>query len=236
MDQNKGFLSGLPHYMIHTCNKRQWYVYDFLIPSLVNQGIQQQQITVWHDYKRLGNLGSFLSSLDWIEKNIGEEDGFWHIQDDIIISKDFKKVTEENNQGVVCGFVNKFFNKEGLNNFGRQPVSRIWFSFPCIRISNKYAIEFYHWVYEQAVFKQKTKKWYLTGKMDDSLWCQFMQQKHNREYIINLKPNIINHIDYLLGGSQINTERGLVKREAFYWGQDELVQELKRKLQIYNKK
>ena len=230
LDQKNVGLNGLPHYMIHTCNKREWYVYNFLIPSLVNQGIQQNQIEIWHDYERVGNLGSFLQSLNWIKENVGEQGGFWHLQDDICISKNFKRVTEEYDDGIVCGFVNRKFNTVQLENYGRQPVSKMWFSFPCIRIPNNYAIEFLDWIYNQAVFNPKTYAWYQTGKMDDSLWCQFMEQKHFREYVMNLKPNIVNHIDYLLGGSQVNTDRGQVKREAFYWGQDEIVKELEEKI------
>lgn len=53
--------------MIHTCNEREWYVYDYLIPSLESQGLLPHQIKVWHDYKKIGNLKSFLNSLKWIE-------------------------------------------------------------------------------------------------------------------------------------------------------------------------
>ena len=205
--------------MIHTCNSREWYVYQFLLPSLVKQGIKQDQIIVWHDYEKKGNLASFLGSLKWIKENFGGQGGFWHIQDDVCISKNFKRATEENNQGLVAGFVNIVFDKNQVNFYGRQPASKMWFSFPCIRIPNSYGIEFLDWIYNQAVFKKRTHQWYQTGRMDDSLFRQFIQQKHSREYVLNLKPNIVNHIDYLIGGSQINKDRGQEKIDAFYWDQ-----------------
>ena len=205
--------------MIHTCNQREWYVQEFLLPSFVKQGIKKEQITVWHDYKKLGNLASFLGSLGWIRENWGQQGGTWHLQDDVCISKNFKRTTEENDQGIVAGFVNKIFDKAQVNFYGRQPASKLWFSFQCIRIPNNYAGEFLDWIYKEAIFKEKTSKWYKTGKMDDSLFKEFIQQKHFREYITNLNPNIVNHIDYLIGGSQINKDRGEEKRDAFYWGQ-----------------
>lgn len=230
LNQEKSRFERRPHIMIHTCNKREWYVYNFLIPSLVEQGIGQRQIKVWHDYDRLGNLGSFLGSLKWIKEDYGGQGSFWHLQDDVCISKSFKKTIDEYDQGIVCGFVNKEFNKNGVNFYGRQPVSKMWFSFPCIRIPNNYAVEFLDWIYNQAIFRERTYKWYQTGRMDDSLWKEFMEQKHHREYVMNLNPNIVDHIDYLLGGSQVNVDRGQGKREAFYWGQDEIVADLAKKI------
>ena len=67
---DKGIFERGPRIMIHTCNKREWYVYDFLIPSLIKQGISKDEIKVWHDYKRIGNLQSFIES-KWKEVKKG---------------------------------------------------------------------------------------------------------------------------------------------------------------------
>jgi len=36
-------------YMIHACPERIWYVNNYLVPELLNQGITTQDIIVWND-------------------------------------------------------------------------------------------------------------------------------------------------------------------------------------------
>ena len=215
--------------MIHTCNKRQWYVYEFLIPSLYQQGFKKDDIIVWHDYKRIGNLGSFIGSMDWISYNLGKKDGTWHIQDDICLSKKFKKTIEANDAGVVCGFCCSKFNPRDLDKCGMQPATALWYSFPCIRIPNQYCKEFVDWVYDQAVLDKRLYPIYQRGKDDDYLFREFLVRKHSREKIVNLKPNIVQHIDWLVGGSQVNSARDGYRR-SLYWGEDDVVKDLEEKL------
>lgn len=56
-------------YLIHTCTKREWYVNDHLIPLLTEQGITKNDIKVWNDKNKAGNLESFVASCEWIGKN-----------------------------------------------------------------------------------------------------------------------------------------------------------------------
>ena len=169
--------------------------------------------------------------MEWIEKECDKQRGIWHLQDDICISKKFKEITEEYDQGIVCGFVHEKFNKPELKCCGLQPVEKIWYSFPCIRLPNKYSGEFLKWLFDQGVFDSKIFGWYKTRKNDDTLWSEFIKRKHPEEYIFNLNPNIINHIDYLLGGSQVNSEMNWDRRESYYWEQRDIMQELIKKLE-----
>ena len=43
-------------YVIHACQQRKWYVDDYLIPSMLKQGINEDDITIWLDDKHQGNL------------------------------------------------------------------------------------------------------------------------------------------------------------------------------------
>ena len=47
--------------------------------------------------------------------------------------------------------------------------------------------------------------------------------------VLNLKPNLINHIDYLLGGSIANNYRK-EKRMSYYWTENNLIDILENKL------
>ena len=218
--------------IIHTCNEREWYVSKFLIPSLVDQGIKQQEIKIWHDYKEEGNLRSFVASMRWVSKNLQAGAAAWHLQDDIIISKSFKKVISEKYQGVACGFCYNGLRETNVTKVGRVPARNMWFSFPCIRIPNSYAGEFVDWFENSQFLKgERYQKWRASGKMDDTFFYQFMMQKHYREYVINICPNIVQHVDWLIGGSQVNTARSEVCR-TFYWGQEYLVNDLKKKLGV----
>lgn len=65
-------------YMIHAVPQRMWYVKDYLIPSMVEQGINKKDITVYVDKKKEGNLQSFLKS--FAQAGAWENEGTWHMQ------------------------------------------------------------------------------------------------------------------------------------------------------------
>ena len=41
-------------YMIHLTPKREWYVNEYLIPSMIKQGIKREDIIKWNDDKGYG--------------------------------------------------------------------------------------------------------------------------------------------------------------------------------------
>ncbi len=49
--------------MIHACPAREWYVTDFLVPSLIDQGISENEISVWVDRDGRGNLSGYSSKI-----------------------------------------------------------------------------------------------------------------------------------------------------------------------------
>lgn len=177
-----------------------WYVKGYLIPTLNAQGIEPM---IWNDSRRHGNMTSCIESFQSIGKRSG---GTWHLQDDVIISENFREMTEANDDGIVCGFVNE---RCGVNAAatGKAPVCFLWYSFPCIRIPNEIAREFVEWWTTDARYRPEWYPRVAANKFDDWFFWQFLQEKHGSEWVKHLVPNVVDHVDYLLGGSTINGNR-----------------------------
>lgn len=188
-------------YMIHTCLERQWYVEQYLIPSMLEQGINREDIIPFIDNGRRGNLTAFLDSLDFLVKNYPMHMGVWHLQDDVVISSDFKKVTEENDVGIVQGFCSILDDREDY-----------WFSFQCFRLPMQNTEDFLKWLNKN---RQKYKHLIEANKYDDSLFRFYLIE--NQSVTTKLCPNIVDHIDWLIGGSVINQERPDKTIRSRYW-------------------
>ncbi len=218
-------------YMIHACNQRMWYVDEYLIPSMLKQGIKRKNIFVYRDLSGNGNLKSCLDSFAMLENIKMEEDGVWHLQDDVILCSDFKKRTEELDEGLVCGFCCDYdANKEitGVTN-----MINMWYSFPCIRIPNRLAIECADWYYNGLSHPTEVKFFMRNGKNDDLIFRAFLERHYPSMSVTLVKPNLVNHIDYLIGGSIINAERRKGKIvTAEYWDEPELIDDLAKQLKI----
>lgn len=105
----------------------------------------------------------------------------------------------------------------------------MWYSFPCIRIPNDIIVEFLDWFWNFGVKTPKGKEWFKAGKFDDSFFYNFMNKVKPNYKVVNLKPNIVDHIDFLLGGSVINKDRKEQIR-AYYWNEDDVIKELEKEL------
>lgn len=206
--------------MIHTCPQRAWYVDEYLIPSLVEQGIKN--IIVYNDVNGEGQLTSLMKSYEYTN-----DKDTWHLQDDVIISSRFKELTEIHNDGVVCGFCNGFSSAQP----GKTNVFSMWYSMPCIRIPGHIFRNFVFWL-DTLDTKRRYGNFIETGKHDDVLFQYFMQENYNREPILNLAPNIVNHIDHLIGGSILNKARDkeLSFVMAKYWDEPDLVIDIEQRL------
>ena len=219
--------------MIHTHPSRNYYVDNFLIPSLINQGIDEDDIYVVLDSDSMGNLKSFLYSLKMINSIpvLKEEIGVWHLQDDVIISKDFKKKSEmyAKKDLIINGFVSSNYNKLKLKKVMKQPINESWLSMPCIFIPNRLIKEFLEWI---EIVKHEDrceyKRRYKSNRHDDFFLYMFMQERHNDEFCYNLKPNLVDHIDFIVGAS-INKARTKEVR-GYYFKDLDLIEELKEKL------
>ena len=205
-------------YMIHTCPKRKWYVDEFLIPSMTEQGISRDDIIVCNDVDGDGCLTSFVNS--------------WRYLDDIIISAEFRRMTEMYDDGIVCGFCNSYASYPG--NIGYVGVEMMWYSFPCIRIPNEIMKEFVGWFVRPEV-RYIYKSSILSKKNVDVLFWDFLKEDHKDIRVLNLAPNIVNHIDHLIGGSLINANRSQTTEEIMskYWNEDYSIVQLERELREY---
>lgn len=213
-------------YMIHACQERMWYVKEFLIPSMTAQGIRDEEITVWNDTEKKGNLFSCMDSFMECGKH---ESGTWHLQDDVIISRDFADKTKEHDQGIVCGFACKNFGPS-LQERGIVPSAFLWYSFQCIRIPDEIAGECAEWFYNEARYYPKFKEKVADRKHDDDFFREFILERKQDLKIENLDPNIVDHIDYLIGGTLINRLRAIKVNRSAFWKDEDLVEQLEEKL------
>lgn len=214
-------------YMIHAVPSRMWYVNEFLIPSMLKQGISDEDIKIHCDTLHEGNLKSCMSAFKEVDTTA---EGTWHIQDDVIISHDFKEQTELHDTGIVCGFKSRY---DGNLRGGQVSVKDMWFSFPCIRIPNDIAIACAEWVLKYIIGNRIYTSWWQSGTNDDLIFKHYLKDYHKNEIILNLVPNIVDHVDYLIGGSVNGTKRSQVKVRSMYWQDEYLVTELENML--YNK-
>ena len=200
--------------MIHLIPEREWYVNEYLLPSMLKQGIQEEDIYLWNDKEHLGNLKSFAKSMRFCGELACS--GVWHLQDDIIISHRFKELTEKlDNEDVVCGICYKK-QTDPLPNL-RVDKDKMWWSFQCIRISTSVAKGFADWFFNYAskstVYNQYTKE----NKYDDTMFWIYMQDFCKEvKTVYNSVPNLVNHIDYLIGGSSLKYNRDFIL-EAHFW-------------------
>lgn len=210
----------MAHYMIHAMPKRMWYVEKYLIPSLLKQGVYESQILVYNDSEKDGNLRACMKAFASVPD---DDEGTWHLQDDVCICKDFKILTEAVDFGLVCGFSSNLY--DGPGKIGVVPLKKMWFSFPCIRIPNKYARDCSEWVLKYIIGNSVYEKYWKNGTNDDWAFRTYLKEKHKDDYAINLAPNLVDHVDYLLGGGT-----GKLKREkpcrAQYWKDEDVVREL----------
>ena len=186
-------------YVIHACTQRMWYVTEFLVPSLEQQGIDD--ILIKCDEKGIGNLENCMN----IFAHITTPGGTWHLQDDIIVCHDFKERTNEPSYDIICGFVSP--NDEHLKYEGYVAPKDMWWSFPCIYIPNNLARECANWYYEYAKYKGIYSWMIKNTKYDDYFFREFLMLRYPNYKVLNLKPNLVDHVDYLMGGTTINKER-----------------------------
>ena len=198
----------MAYYLIHCCNKRFWYVKDYLIPSMMLHGIPADNIFVYRDYNELGNLRAFLdsSNRNVLQCKAHDIQGVWHIQDDVIISEDFAKKTQLYDNGIVCGFTCAY-DKQPEEGFFQLYQHKMWFSFPCIRIPTSILAEFVSWangnLWQSKYFKGMVKR----NKGDDMIFREWLYDNYPDMTHLNLAPNLVNHIDKYLGGSICNPQR-----------------------------
>lgn len=225
-------------YMIHSCNSRKWYVDEFLVPSMIEQGIKKDDIYVYNDDKCEGNLVSWVVSCHVAYEMWGEQN-VWHLQDDVIICSKFKERTEALEEvpvKVICGFTCHYDDDRGPGL--KEAYNHMWYSFPCIRIDGKLAKLFAEWA-DTYVWRDPQFGFYVRNKKgDDFIFRVYIESYFPRELVINLTPNLVDHVDYLVGGTTVNHNRKLQGKDirSIYWlPEDEhLVDELEERINKRN--
>ena len=215
-----------PTYMIHACNSRMWYVNDYLIPSMREQGIHN--ILTYCDVDNEGCLVSHVKSLtDASNRNV---DGMWHLQDDVIICRDFAKRTAELSKDyTVCGFAS-YYDEMKKWEPGDSNGLKMWYSFPCIYIPTKIVKSYINWFNTYVWRDPQYEKWVKEKKYDDTIFRIYMENYYPKEYVLNLKPNLVDHVDYLLGGSIVNQWRKDKQVRAMWFDDTDLIVELEKRL------
>ncbi len=221
-------------YMIHTCQDRLWYVNRFLIPSMLSQGISKSEIMTYNDENGDGNLKSCSKSFKLVSLN--SDGDTWHLQDDVVISHDFKERTERFDNHVpnfILSGMCMDIDEDASRPTGVVSVENLWYSFQCIRIPNKIAGEFSDWVEHDAMMNPDYRLWIRRNKYDDSLFKEFLIDKHNDIGAVNIYPNLVDHVDYIIGGSLVNKDFD-ADRRAKYFTDQYLVKDLEKSLNSRN--
>lgn len=207
--------------LIHACPERMWYINEFLLPELTRQGVRN--VDVYNDVERLGNLQAFLDSV-WTRCRAGEDT--WHLQDDVWPCSDFGAKIEAlaGREGVVCGFVNEIGGPDA-NLVGEQCAADLWYSFPCIRIPGQWARQLAAWVRAGADGGSDAARFLAKNQGDDWFFQRFLALYHADAPVYHCKPCLVEHVDFLLGGSQVSPWRGYWARAA-YWDESEQIEKL----------
>jgi len=201
--------------MIHACPKRLWYVERYLAPSLVEQGLEP---VIWNDAEGYGCLASCLRSFRSAQCE-------WHLQDDVLIARNFAELAHKYDSGVVAGFC---FAQSGDDSgcVGRVYAPDLWHGFPCVRVPIDYALAYCDWVDGPD---HDEREWYAIkhNKGDDFLFHEWHDKFHAREMVVNAV--MVEHVDWLIGGSVVNDWRGYICRNDL-WTDEALVDELRERL------
>jgi len=211
-------------YLIHAYPKRMWYVNEFMIPAMLKQGIKEEDIDVYNDEKGEGNLRACMNAFGSVPNDDG---GTWHLQDDVLICKDFKERTEWYDNGLVCGFSSLKYDGDIAEKKGAVPREKMWFSFPCIRIPNKWARECSNWVLKYIIGNPVYERFWKDGVNDDWAFRTYLGQFHKDCVALNIMPCLVNHVDYLIGGGSGKRNRKHPVT-AQYWTDNDLVEELEK--------
>lgn len=212
--------------LIHAVPERMWYVRDFLIPQLTGQGIDREDIAVWLDDEGKGNLQSCMESFAALEDVPG---GTWHLQDDVLVASDFAVRAQLEDVGVVYGFCCRYFRDDPAQA-GTVYAPDAWHSFQCVRIPNETAAACAEWFFSgQYLEAPEVLPVVRAGKGDDTVFHTFLELHRGRFPVRNLAPNLVEHVDWLIGGSVLHAWRDYFARSDA-WAEPEAVEALREAL------
>lgn len=222
-------------YIMRSYIERRWYVENFLLPSMYNQGIKPEDIEVFEDDGTLGNLMGFVYVMDYIAKNHDPNEGLWHIQDDIVICKNFAEINQNANpKFLTCGFASSLGDGyEKVKKTGWQTMNNSWMSFQAVLIPNKYCAHFVKWFNDRVVKGGLFRKRYALNKPDDFFFHWFITHEYPDDLAYNMCPNIVNHVDNIVGAYCNPQNTG--KNISYYWLEDDLISQLRKDVNEFRK-
>ena len=179
------------NYLIHAHKSRLWYVNGYMIPELKRQGIEPD---VYTDNGAEGNLNATMHTFTFC----GDA---WHLQDDVAICSDFAERTKSPDT-IICGFCR--LQDSIPDRSGRVKAKDMWYSFPCIYIPGEISAECAKWFYTTEPTDEHLIRLKALRKGDDSFFKAFIDERYPDIDVVNLNPNLVDHIDYLIGGSLAN--------------------------------
>lgn len=199
-------------YLIHTCKEREWYVDKFLIPSMIEQGIEYNNIYKYIDNNKEGNLLACMNAFEEVSIFGDFEEITWHLQDDVAISKEFKQYTEvEYESDLICAFCTR---EQIARPIGQVDPVDMWYSFQCIGIRNYIAAGCVYWFYTNGFESNDILAFFEKGLGDDEVFKYYCTEVCSGLKVLNLIPNLVEHIDFLIGGS--TAAKGMPQRRAMY--------------------
>ena len=117
-------------------------------------------------------------------------------------------------------------------NTGIVKEPDLWHSFQCVRIPDDMARDFVKWV-ETAKHSSWADIQIKRNQGDDFIFREYFQTVHGRETARNIAPNMVDHVDFMIGGSIVNQWRGHPTR-ADLWEDEDLVEQLEAQLKSMN--
>lgn len=217
--------------LLHAVPQRLWYVENFMLPELKRQGADD--VRLWVDRTGAGNLKSCMDSF----ASLTEPGGTWHIQDDLLFAKDFVKRASGFSGPLANGFCCiPFFDSPWTT--GQVYMPDAWHSFQCIYIRNDLARECADWVRSGRWIESPNNELpvlHRAGKGDDTMFREFMLCRHPELPAYNFAPNLVEHIDWLIGGSTLKTSGKWyhdLPRSAI-WQDEDMVTDLKARLKAW---
>lgn len=217
--------------LIHAVPARMWYVRDFLVPQLRAQGAAADELRIFLDDRKLGNLRACMEAFAACEG----DGGTWHIQDDVLPCRDFvERCRQLDGRDVVVGFCSEVFGDDPRLT-GTVYVPDMWHSFQCIRIPDSWARDCAGWVLSRAWGISPSPElpglWEM-GKGDDTFFREYMQIMRGTGTAYNAKPCLVEHMDIWIGGSVTSQWRDYWVRAAL-WDDEESVEDLRRRIRAY---
>ena len=215
-------------YFIHTCEQRMHYVLNVLVPTLYDQGIAISDMSFYNGSN--GNLKDFMKSCEICLETFGGEEHVWHLQDDVYPCSDFKARTEQAyDADIVCGFTCDYGDNTTPTGKHKVNTGNMWWSFPCIQIPNSILKHMVEWQNPHLWRNPYFREYVMLNRGDDLVFRHFTEYYYPNMTVLNLAPNLVEHVDYLLGGSVVNSTRKMDTRSAF-WEEHDRIEKLEKLL------